>query len=453
MKLRYILILAAAAILLNPISAVAQANGTNSTYSRFGIGLPCDQSQSYNHSMGGVAQGLRSGSRINMQNPASYSAMDSLTFLFDLGMGLQRTRFSQGDAHVSVNNTSFDHVNAAFRLAHNVGMSVGFQPYTKIGYSFSQSKVVGVDPYTNQNITNSFAYAGSGGLNQAYIGAGWQPFKGFSLGANLGFIWGNIYHQVTQSFEENGTTNSTSYSSLRTYYTSNIKSWKSDVALQYQARLNEDQRLTFGATVGIGHQLGGEALHISSQSSSTADTISAQKGFSIPMTYSFGVAWEHKKSLSGNAPARELTIAADVSMEQWSKCNTPQFNADEHTYTPQTGAYSDRWRVNAGAEYIPERYSRNFMRRINYRIGAYYSTPYLLIPMNGQALDGPAEYGITAGIGLPITNKYNNRSYVNVGVGWSRRDASAAGLIDDNILSVHIGITFNERWFMKWQFK
>lgn len=444
MRLRYIILLSTAALLLNPISAAAQANGTNSTYSRFGLGLPCDQSQSYNRSMGGVAQGIRNGSRVNMQNPASYSAMDSLTFLFDLGMGLQRTRFTQGDARLSVNNTSFDHVNAAFRVARHVGMSIGFQPYTKIGYSFSQSKVVGTDPYTNQNITNTFAYSGSGGLHQAYLGAGWEPFKGFSIGANAGFIWGSIYHQVTQSFEENGTTNSTSYSSLRTYYSTSIKSWKGDVGLQYQARLGKEQRLTFGATVGIGHHLGGEALHISSQTSSTADTLSAQKGFSIPMTYSFGVSWEK---------TNKLTVAADVTMEQWSKCNTPTFDTSSHTYTPQTGAYSDRWRVNAGAEYIPERYSRNFLRRINYRLGAYYSTPYLNIPMNGQMLDGPSEYGLTAGVGLPITNQYNNRSYVNVGVGWSRREASGAGLIDENILSVHIGITFNERWFMKWQFK
>lgn len=453
MKLKYYILISAATAMLCPLTAAAQANGTNSSYSRFGLGLPCDQSQSYNRSMGGVAQGLRSGSRVNMQNPASYSAMDSLTFLFDVGMGLQRTRFTQNTAHKSVNNTSFDHVNAAFRAARNLGMSVGFQPYSKIGYSFVQTQTVGVDPYTGQNITNTYNYIGSGGLHQAYLGAGWQPFKGFSIGANAGFLWGSLTHQISQSFEENGTTNSSSFSSLRTYYTNHITTWKADLALQYQAMLNKDDKLTIGATVGIGHKLHGESTILRTALSGDTITCTTDNGFSLPMTYSVGVAWEHAKKMSGNLPTHELTIAADFSFEQWSKCYTPQFDATAVTYTPQTGAYKDCWRINAGAEYIPERYNPQYMQRINYRIGAYYSSPYLLIPQNGQLLDGPAEFGLTAGIGLPITNKYNNRSYVNVGVGWSHRNASAESLIKENILSINIGMTFNERWFMKWKFK
>ena len=453
MKLKYYIIISAVASLLCPITATAQANGTNSSYSRFGLGLPCDQSQSYNRSMAGVAQGLRSGSRVNMQNPASYSAMDSLTFLFDVGMGLQRTRFTQEGAHRSVNNTSFDHVNAAFRVARNLGMSVGFQPYSKIGYNFIQTQTVGVDPYTGQNITNTYTYYGSGGLHQAYLGAGWQPFNGFSIGANAGILWGNLGHQVTQSFEENGTTNSSSFSSLRTFYSTHVTTWKADLALQYQALLNKDSKLTIGVTVGLGHKLDGESLILRTALSGDTITCSTNKGFSLPMTYSIGAAWEHSTKLSGTMPARELTIAADFTFEQWSKCYTPQFDATNVTYTPQTGAYKDHWRINAGAEYLPERFNSQYLQRINYRIGAYYSSPYLLIPQNGKSLDGPAEFGLTAGVGLPITNKYNNRSYVNVGLGWSLRNASAANLIKENIYYINIGMTFNERWFMKWKFK
>ncbi len=442
MKLKYIL--PAVALLLSPLTASAQANGTNSTYSRFGLGLLCDQSQSYNRSMAGVAQALRSGSRVNMQNPASYSAMDSLTFLFDVGMGLQRTRYTQGSSHVAANNTSFNQVNAAFRVARNLGMSFGFQPYTKIGYSFQQSRDVGVDPLTNMVISNTFSYAGSGGLHQAYIGAGWQPFKGFSIGANVGILWGSLYHQLTQSFEENGTTNTTSFSSLRTYYYTSVLSWKGDVALQGQIRLNENDFLTLGATVGIGHDLGGESTILRTAASGDSIKGSTLKGYSIPMTYSVGVAWSR---------TNKLTIAADVIMEQWSKSKTPHFTASDYSYTPQTGDYSDRWCAKVGAEFIPERYASQYLRNVYYRVGAYFSTPFMKIPMEGQMLAGPCEYGLTAGLGLPIANRYNNRSYVNVGVGWSRRDARAAGLIDENILSVHVGLTFNERWFMKWKFK
>jgi len=447
MKLKHHILTTALALALSPTMAMAQANGTNSSYSRFGIGLPCDQSQSYNRSMAGVAQGLRKGTRVNMQNPASYSAIDSLTFLFDVGMGLQRTRFTQNGSHRAANNTSFDQVNAAFRVARNLGMSIGFQPYTKVGYSFTQTQDVSTDPYTGQAISNVFEFNGSGGIHQAYIGAGWRPFKGFSIGVNAGVIWGTITHQLAQTFAENGTANTTSYSSLRTYYSSNVISWKGDVGLQYALPLKQDDRLTIGATVGIGHRLGGTSSI--TRTALSGDTIQASTGkaFSIPMSYSIGGAWEH---------AEKLTLAADFTLEQWSKCYAPVFNVAERSYNATTGAYSDHWRISAGAEYVPNRFG-NLAQRISYRMGAYYSSPYLNIAQGGQTVSGPCEYGLTAGVGIPILNsttqRFALRPQVNVGVGWSRRTASAAGLINENILSIHIGVTFNERWFMKWQFK
>jgi hypothetical protein len=68
-------------------------------------------------------------------------------------------------------------------------------------------------------------------------------------------------------------------------------------------------------------------------------------------------------------------------------------------------------------------------------------------------LNGPREFGITAGLGLPITNRWNSGSYVNFGVQWSHRSASASSLVTENIFRINIGLTFNEAWFMKWKFK
>ena len=65
----------------------AQSNGSNSSYSRFGLGLLNEQSQGFNRAMAGVAQGYQSGKQVNMLNPASYSAIDSLSFIFDVGPG------------------------------------------------------------------------------------------------------------------------------------------------------------------------------------------------------------------------------------------------------------------------------------------------------------------------------------------------------------------------------
>ena len=65
--------------------------------------------------------------------------------------------------------------------------------------------------------------------------------------------------------------------------------------------------------------------------------------------------------------------------------------------------------------------------------------------------DGPYEMRMNVGAGIPITNKLNNRSVVNVGLGWLRRSASGAGMIKEDYFVLNLGVTFNERWFMKYK--
>ena len=431
----------------------AQTNGSNSSYSRFGLGMLSDQSQGMNRSMGGVSQGLRSPSAINKLNPASYSSIDSLTFLCDVGMSLQRTKMKLGDAHQSANNTNFEYINAAFRVTKNLGMSVGFQPFTAVGYSFQQDISVGTDAYTGQNITTNMALDGSGGLHEAYMGIGWRPFKFLSIGANGGLLWGSIDHQLIQTFAENGTTNTSSYSSLRSYYSSQLRTWRGDVGIQAMIPVGKKNQLTIGATVGIGHKISGETTLL--RTALSGDTIrhTADKAFELPMTYSFGASWNH---------AGKLIVAADASLERWADCTTPQFDADKKTFEPATGDFNNRLRLNAGFQYLPSRLDHNYFKRVCYRAGAYYASSYQKIDISGSGqFDGPAQFGLTAGLGLPIANGITRNtvlniyspSYVNIGVEWARRQPSSSQLIAENIMRINIGITFNELWFQKWKFR
>ena len=85
-------------------------------------------------------------------------------------------------------------------------------------------------------------------------------------------------------------------------------------------------------------------------------------------------------------------------------------------------------------------------------MGASFSTPYLRI--NGQ--DGPKEYCISAGVGLPISNANNKNSrgsIVNVSLQWLRRTPSVTKMITEDYFVVNAGITFNELWFMKFKIK
>ena len=62
-------------------------------YSVYGIGLQTENAGPYN-AMGGVAAAMRDNGNINYLNPASYTAVDSLTFMFDGGISMQNTTFS-----------------------------------------------------------------------------------------------------------------------------------------------------------------------------------------------------------------------------------------------------------------------------------------------------------------------------------------------------------------------
>ena len=190
------------------LSARAQSNGSNSSYSRFGLGTLNEQSQGFNRSMAGVALGLADGQIVNIQNPASYSRIDSLTFIFDIGMSMQFGRFSQNGNTINARNTSLDYATAGFRLHKGLGMAIGFVPYSTIGYNFATVAPVGNNHITGQDITTTTSYYGNGGLHQLMLGLGWNPVAHLSIGVNASYVWGNYSHSISQSYAEGGSTSS-----------------------------------------------------------------------------------------------------------------------------------------------------------------------------------------------------------------------------------------------------
>ena len=82
-KAKFKTLAAIVAVVMAIFTAGAQ-NSTISPYSRFGYGLLSEQANAAQRGMGGVGYAMRSGRSINFMNPASYAAIDTLTFLFDM---------------------------------------------------------------------------------------------------------------------------------------------------------------------------------------------------------------------------------------------------------------------------------------------------------------------------------------------------------------------------------
>lgn len=412
--------------------AVAQS-GTNSPYSQYGLGLLNEQSSGFNRGMNGLGLAFREHNQVNYINPASYSALDSLTFIFDAGLSGQITNFNENGHKINANNADFEYAVAAFRAFKHVGVSFGIVPFTNVGYNYAITDYLNDD----RDVAYTNTYSGSGGIHQVYFGAGWEFLKGLSVGANISYLWGDIDRSVINSYSDG------SINTLSKYYTASVKSYKLDVGLQYQLALDKKNALAIGLTYGLGHKLGTDpTCNIISTNTMTtvADTASftVNNGLEIPTSFGAGVMWNH---------ANKLKLGADFSYQQWGSLQYPVYRVvnDEPRYELTDDYYKDRYKVTVGGEFCNDEMSRRFFDRIRFRAGVSYATSYYKI--NG--LDGPDEISASIGFGIPIVNAYNNRSVLNISGQWVH--SAANGLLTENTFRINIGITFNERWFMKWK--
>ncbi len=394
-------------------------NSTTSPYSQYGIGVISDQSTGFSRGMNGASLGLRQGNVINTLNPASYSAIDSLTMLFDLGASGHITRYTEGATKVTSHTASLDYALGSFRLLPKLGMTFGIIPVSTVGYKYTLS-----EPVANSTTTTTVTYKGSGGLYQTFLGAGWQVFEPLSIGVNASFLWGSLERSTTS-------TATTEVKSLSRNYSASITNYALDFGLQWVQPIGADDRLTLGATLGLGHKLNADA-----ECTRDSFVTTVPNAYSLPMSYAVGLAWNHGQS---------LFVDADVSLQKWGSVDYPAIGADG-TYALQSGLLKDRYQVRAGLDYVPNPMGSKFYQRVHYRLGGGFTTPYYKINNNA---DGPKEFSLSAGFGIPLQNAYNNRSVLNISAQWVR--TSAVDRITENTFRLNIGITFNERWFAKWR--
>lgn len=418
-------------------SAKAQS-GTNSPYSQFGLGVLTDQGNGPSRGMNGLAYGFHEHNQVNYQNPASYSSLDSLSFIFDAGISGQITNMEENGAKRNANNANLEYVVAGFRIAKHLGVSFGILPFTNIGYNYSNTaRVNNIPSTTSVNTTYTNTYSGKGGVHEVYVGMGWEPVKGLAVGFNAGYLWGDYTRSVVNSYSD------AYVNTMSKIYTAEIRSYKVDFGLQYTHKVSEKDWVTLGLTYGLGHKLTGDPTlqYITSNSqTATADTTtySIDKGFQIPHTFGGGLMWNHN---------HQLLLGVDYQMQKWSDVEAPYFeeNGGTNSYRLKKGLYDDRHKFTLGGEYCHGERSRSFLGRIHYRAGVGYATPYLKI--NGQ--DGPKEISASIGFGIPIINSYNNRSMLNISGQFSRQVSDS--FIKENTFRLNIAFTFNERWFAKFK--
>lgn len=417
-------------------SLVAQDNGVVSPYSRYGFGLLRHYGTGFNSNMAGVGIGTQRGNELNATNPASYAAIDSMSLLFDAGFSLQYVDMRDATKKAGTGNFSLDYLAAGFRAAKGLGISLGFQPYSTIGYTISSQTPIANSYDGIENVTATNNYTGSGGLREVYAGIGYAPVKWVSVGVQAGYLWGGVDNASAVIYS-----NSTADPASR-LYESHIRTYNVRAGLQGIVPLTQRDWVTLGANYSLGHNVNCS----SKMTLSYGDTQTAENAFQLPHSFGAGLSWTHDDN---------IRIAADYELQKWGNCKFPWLTVDQsgnETYSAMTGILSDSHRYAVGMEFRPMKKGTKWYEYIRYRLGFAMTTPYANVANTSSKMTkGPTSYLATVGANIPILNIFSGRSTVNVALQYERIQPSMPGQIKENYFRLCLGINFNEQWFLKWK--
>ena len=390
---------------------VAQAQIVTTPYSKMAYGMLNDNVSSIQRSMGGVGYAMRGGRIVNVMNPASYADVDSLTFLWDVGIDLSNLWSKEEDNKGYNFGAGLDYLTGHFKVAKGLGASFGLLPYSTVGYSYGGE-------ITGGNEMRS----GNGGLNQLFLGVGYQPVKNLNVGVNFAYLFGS-------------TVNTTLITSTSTsYFTRNMKvrDWNAQVGVQYTLPLFKNRdHLTVGATFQPKKSFHGHAWGTSYDTQdSKVDTIgyTSMKG-KYEQPYSIGVGLSYTMD-------RRLTLEADYTFQKWSNAKYSPIGGIE----TQSLRFDDRWKLALGLQYTPNKRG-SYFGAMSFRAGAFFNHDYMMFDESKLR-----DYGLSVGVGLPAPN---SKTTINLGVEWRHREATPVSLISENYLNITIGVNFNELWFWK----
>ena len=403
-------------------SPIYSQSNTNSPYTQYGYGQLVEPATAVQRSMGGIGYGLRNSQTINPLNPASYSAVDSLTFMLDFGISGKVGWLEQGSDNSKSKklNAGLDYVALQFPLAKNLGLGLGFTPVSFVGYKFGNDSVL-----TSETMYKR--YSGSGGLSKVYLALSYRINPRFSVGANAGYIFGDITRDKSSVSSSSYThttvwgdtlrTNALSYELGVQYRYPINKTTEWMIGAVYTPKITLDTKVMQGESQYIGNYLTGEQIHFSS-----TDSV-----FQFPETYAVGVTYYK---------LNKLTVGADFQYQRW---------ADAKFYD-RTNAFNNRIKINAGVEYIPNSMSNKFFKRIRYRAGAYYKNSYIRPNISGYEDNGFQDLGASLGFGIPMNDR---RSFLNLAFEYNAILPDVDAWVKEQYFKFTISYTFNELWFLK----
>lgn len=420
-------------IVLSHLVSFGQAG--YSPYTSKGIGDIHSLGLVNNAGMGGVGISNGNGMFYNNANPALLYR-NNLS-VFSIGMTGEYRQAATSDLSQKNYTGGFNYLMLGLPLMMDRWtFGLGLMPYSTVNYKFNATeKVMG-----NSNAEVLKSFQGSGGFNKFFISNGLKIHKNFSLGLTVGYLFGSIKDEITtQVRTEKEIDNSTTTSFLSNVVLTSTRLTIGDLYLlsgaAYRLPLSKNTALNMGLT----YELGGEKdsrLFQSIRNISYSnlpiedfanDTLNQAKGnIRLPSTLGIGLSYEKNY---------HWTVGADLLLRDWS---------EYQDFTGGNEGFENNYSIAVGAEYMPDVSSiDNYLKRIVYRIGVTHErSPYRV---NNEYIK---DFGINFGASFPV----RNFSSFNLAFQMGQRGTTEKGLIKEKYFKVHLGVTFNDRWFVRRKF-
>ncbi len=405
-------------------SASAQ-NGTLSPYSSLGIGDFRSVNSIENAMMGGL--GVYTDSiHLQLNNPASLGKL-GLT-VYTAGVSHQEIRLETFDDLQRTSVTNLEYLGIAFPLiSQKAGLAFGIKPFSSVGYDLEDVRTIP----DGSTVANQFT--GDGGVNQAFLSAGFEILPRIHIGATMNFHFGRIEVsriQVAENIAYGTLDNRTSdisgfdfnygltwtprVSSKHTLFTSLRINTQTNLVSTNERRIASFVPLTGREIEGLDVDLDSDFLRFTE--------------IKIPTTYSLGLGYGEDK---------HWFLGAEYSLQQFSDFRNRFLEEDNVEY-------EDASSIALGGFYVPDYTSiSSYFNRVTYRAGLRLdNTGYIV---NNKPLEN---FGITFGLSLPLGLDYSN---LNLGFELGRRGTTMNSLVRESYFKVSIGLSFNDRWFLKRQ--
>ncbi len=423
-------------ILIIPI--VAQ-NGINSPYSQFGVGeLKTSFSHPYTNSMGGLSYTIRNNNMINSYNPASYTSIDSNSFVFDMGFGFDFITLSNKNESLYDADGALTHIMFGLPLTRWWKTSIGILPFSEVSYITTANKFM---LENGDSLFSQTIFDGTGGITKLFWGHAFRITKNLSVGFNANYLFGKQTRAITYQFPD-----SSYFVNSRKLKETQINNLSFDFGLQYYHEINSDYTLGLGLvySLPLKWKVKDKSVVYTFASSSVSDYVrdtvvplaEYKSTLELPSVIGLGISITRNES---------WMLGIDATYSSWSM---PKYT--ENTNTNIFGNwsafdYKESFKFSLGGEKKSDRSATKYYERMSYRAGLHYEYGKLsVLNQNTGDFEIMNEFGVHAGISFPVRRM---KSVINLTFQWST--LGIEDILKKNYFQIGVSFSTSDTWFKK----